>query len=269
MSVNVIFVNIDWKKARHNTEKSIRHNMKVLHDTIAGIVRQMTPAVLCMCEVGTASDLLTEAHMQEIAKTIQKAWKTHATEHFRLRFLFTADAPYMTAYNEVQVQCTEHRILRNIYGAQRQPRTAQMFLCLGPDGSSVDVINVHAPSGTPRLTDAQRKTLLRNLLQSNSESSPGHTIGTARFVIGGDMNTAPHSLSQMLQMLRQQGVLHTTAHVMAGTMPKHGDVCFVGSLLAQNLETTGKNHDPQHDPYGIQWISPQAGPPLWAQRSRP
>ena len=64
MSVNVIFVNIDWKKAWHNTEKSIRHNMKILHDTIAGIVRQMTPAVLCMCEVGTASDLLIEAHMQ-------------------------------------------------------------------------------------------------------------------------------------------------------------------------------------------------------------
>ena len=126
---------------------------------------------------------------------------------------------------------------------------------------------MHAPSGKPSLTDAQRTTLLRNLLQSNSESSPGHTIGTARFVICGDMNTAPHSLSQMLQMLRQQGVLHTTAHVMAGTMPKHGDVCFVGGLLAQSLETTSKNHDPQHDPYGIHWISPQIGPPLWAQYS--
>ena len=101
MSVNVIFANIDLKKARHNTEKSIRHNMKVLHDTIAGIVRQMTPAVLCMCEVGTASDLLTEAHMQEIAKTIQKAWTTYATEHFRLRFLFNADAPYITTYHEL------------------------------------------------------------------------------------------------------------------------------------------------------------------------
>ena len=216
MSVNVIFVNINWKKARHNTEKSTRHNMKVLHDTIAGIVRQMTPAVLCMCEVGTASDLLTEVHMQEITNTIQKVWRSHATEDFRLRFLFIAHAPYMTAYNELQVQCTEHRILRNIYGARRQPRTAQMFLCLGPDGSSVDVINVHAPSGTPRLTDAPRKTLLRNLLQNNSESSPGHTIGMSRFVIGGDMNTAPHSLSQMLQMLRQQGVLQTKAQVMEG-----------------------------------------------------
>ena len=205
--------------------------------------------------------------MQEIAKTIQKAWKTHATEHFRLRFLFSADAPYMTASNELQVQCTEHRVLRTIYGAQRQPRTAQMFLCRGPDGSSVDVINVHAPSGKPSLSDAQRNTLLRNLLQSNSESSPGHTIGTARFVIGGDMNTAPHSLSQMLQRLRQQGVLQTQAHVMEGTMPKHGDVCFVGGIVPQNLETRANNHDPQHDPYGIQWISQQAAPPLSAQYS--
>ena len=202
--------------------------------------------------------------MQEIANTIQKAWRIHATEDFRLRFLFAADAPYMTIYNELRIQCIKHRILRNIYAAQRQPRTAQMFLCRGPDGSSVDVINVHAPSGKPSLNDAQRNTLLRNLLQSNSESSPGHTIGTARFVIGGDMNTAPHSLSQMLQMLRQQGVLQTQAQVMEGTMPKHGDVCFVGGIVAQNLQTTAKNHDPQHDPNGIQWISSQA-PPAWAQ----
>ena len=207
-----------------------------------------------MCEVGTASDLLIEAHMQEIAKTIQKALQNHATEHFRLRSLFTANAQYMTAYDELRVQCAEHRILRNLYSAQRQPRTAQMFLCRGPDGSSVDVINVHAPSGTPRLTDAQRKTLLRNLLQSNSESIPGHTIATARFLICGNINTSPHSLSQMLQMLRQQGVLQTKAQVMEGTMPKHGDVCFVGGFVAQNLQTTAKNHDPKHDPYGIQWI---------------
>ena len=170
----------------------------------------------------------------------------------------------MTPYNEFQVQCTEHRILRNIYTAQRKPRTAQIFLRRGSDGNSIDVINVHAPSGKPSLTDAQRKTLLRNLLQSNSESSPGHTIGTARFVICGDMNTAPHSLSQMLQRLRQQGVLQTQAHVMEGTMPTHGDVCFVGSIVTQNVNTTANNHDPQHDPYGIQWISSQAAP-AWAQ----
>ena len=75
MSVNVIFVNIDWKKARHNTKNSIRQNLNIVHNTIAGIVQNMIPAVLCMCEVGTASDLLIEAHMQEIAKTIEKAAK--------------------------------------------------------------------------------------------------------------------------------------------------------------------------------------------------
>ena len=190
--------------------------------------------------------------MQEIPNTIQKALRIHATEDFRLRFLCIADAQYMTPYNELRVQCAKHRILRNLYAAQRKPLTAHIFQCRGPDGNSIDVINVHAPSGKPSLTDAQRKALLRNLLHSNSESSPGHTIGTARFVIGGDMNTAPHSLSQMLQMLRQQGVLQTKTQVMEGTMPKHGDVCFVGGFVAQNLQTTANNHDPKHDPYGIQ-----------------
>ena len=77
--------------------------MNILHNTIAGIVQNMTPAVLCMCEVGAASDLLIEAHMQEIANTIQKALRIHSTEDFRLRFLFTADAPYMTSYNELRI----------------------------------------------------------------------------------------------------------------------------------------------------------------------
>ena len=159
------------------------------------------------------------------------------------------------AYNELQVQCTERRIFRNLYGAQGQPRTAQVSLCRGPDDVAVDIINVHAPSGNWTLTDAQRKTLLRNLLQSNSKSMPGHTVGTARFLIGGDMNMSSHLLSQMLQVLRQDGVLQTIELVMEPTMPKHGDVCFLGGFVAQNLETTAKNHDPQHVPYGIQWIS--------------
>ncbi len=77
--------------------------MKILHETIAGIVREMKPAMLCMCEVGEASNPFTDAHMQQIADTIEKAWQSAATEHVRLKFLFTADAPYMTAYNELQV----------------------------------------------------------------------------------------------------------------------------------------------------------------------
>ena len=64
-----------------------------------------------------------------------------------------------------------------------------------------------------------------------------------------------HLLSQMLQVLHQDGVLQTKEQVMEPTMPMHGDVCFLGVFVAQNLETTSKNHDPQHVPYGIQWIS--------------
>ena len=128
MSVNVVFVNIDWKKSRHHSQKSTGKNMNILHETIAGIVREIQPAMLCMCEVGEASNPLTDAHMQQIADTIEKAWQSAATEHVRLKFLFTADAPYMTAYNELQVQCTEHRIFRNLYSAQGQPRTAQVSL---------------------------------------------------------------------------------------------------------------------------------------------
>ena len=62
--------------------------------------------------------------------------------------------------------------------------------CCGPGDVTVDVIHVHAPSpGKKKLTDQQRKTLLTNLLQSNSKSMPGRAIGKARFLIGGDMNT--------------------------------------------------------------------------------
>ena len=76
--------------------------------------------------------------------------------------------------------------------AQGEPRTAQTFLCSGPGGVTVDVINVHAISGNKKVTDQQRRTLLTNLLQSNSKSVPGQTIGRARFLIGGDMNAATH-----------------------------------------------------------------------------
>ena len=79
MGVNVVFVNIDWKKSRHVNEKSTRRNMKMLHEPIAGIVRRMQPAMLCMCEVGEASNLLTQAHMKQVADTIEEAWQSAAT----------------------------------------------------------------------------------------------------------------------------------------------------------------------------------------------
>lgn len=65
----------------------------------------------------------------------------------------------------------------------------QAFLCCGPGGVTVNIRNVHAPSGRPKLADGQRTRLIRNLLQSNFMLIPGNTIGRARFLIGGDMNT--------------------------------------------------------------------------------
>ena len=50
--------------------------------------------------------------------------------------------------------------------------------------------NVHVPSRKKKLTDEQSKILLRSLLQSNSNSMPGQTVGSARFLIGGDINMA-------------------------------------------------------------------------------
>ena len=103
MGVNVVFVNIDWEISRHASEKSTRKNMKVLHATIAYIVRGMKPTMLCMCEVGEASKPLNQRHMKQIAKTIQEAWQCAVTEDVNLKFLFETGAPYMTAYNERQV----------------------------------------------------------------------------------------------------------------------------------------------------------------------
>ena len=118
----------------------------------------------------------------------------------------------MTIYIDGPIQCSCHRILKGLYNAQGLPRTAQTFLCCGPGGVTVDVINVHAPSGRKTLTDQQRQTLLTNLLQSNSKSMPEQAIGSARFLIGGDMNTAPFLLSQLLQVCRDNGSLHTGAY---------------------------------------------------------
>jgi len=178
MSANVVFINIDWKASRHN--KTLEANMMLLGWTIARVVRNMKPAMVCMCEVGEASIPLTEEQMQQVADRSMQAWRDAATD-VQLHCMFEVGAPYMTIYIDGSVQCSCHRILEGIYNAQGLPRTAQTFLCCGPGGVTVDVINVHAPSGKRRLTDQQRQTLLTNLLQSNSKSMPGQTIGSARY----------------------------------------------------------------------------------------
>ena len=159
LSANVVFINIDWKASRHNA-KAVKSDMQTVANTITGVVRNMNPAMICMCEVGLATIPLTEEQMQQVADQSMHAWKEAATEHFELRSMFQVGAPYMTIYRDGP-SC--HRILENLYYAQGEPRTAQTFLCCGPGGVNVDVINVHAPSGKLKLTDEQRKTLFTNL----------------------------------------------------------------------------------------------------------
>ena len=220
-----------------------------------------------MCEVGLATKPLTEKQMQEVESQCMHAWKKAATEHFELRSMFQVGAPYMTIYKDGPIQCSDHRILKDLYAAGEQPRTAQTFLCCGPGGGTVDVINVHAPSSKKTLTDAQRKTLLTNLLQSNSHSIPGQTIGSARFLIGGDMNTEPFWMSQLLQACRDNGSLHTQAQINEPTFGKHGDLCFLGGFKGDLLTTTAEHHDPKHKPYGICWSLPQESATATQQRA--
>ena len=70
-----------------------------------------------------------------------------ATEHVELRTIFEVGEPYMTVYDANQIQCSCHRILHGLYSARGLPRTAQAWQCCGPGGVTVDMINVHAPSG--------------------------------------------------------------------------------------------------------------------------
>jgi len=58
-----------------------------------------------------------------------------------------------------------------------------------PHPQGLDVVNVHAPSGKPKLTDPQRYHLIKNMLQSSSKTRPNKRIGEGRFLFGGDMNT--------------------------------------------------------------------------------
>ena len=74
LAANMVFINIDWKAARHNT-KRLKVNMKHLNTTIFGVVFNMNPAMICMCEVGLVAHPLTLEQMQQVADECVEAWK--------------------------------------------------------------------------------------------------------------------------------------------------------------------------------------------------
>ena len=199
---------------------------------------------------------MTMEQMWAVADTIRIAWEAAATDSPALSFLFEEGAPYLTIWDHNRCQCKHGRILDNVYNVPAHRRTAQAFLCIMPgenDEAGIDVVNVHAPSGKPRLTDPQRFELIRNLLQSNSKARANRRIGQGRFLFGGDMNTKEVRLAQNLIELRSRGILQTKTEVLLPTWGKHGDMCVVGGFTTTLVSESARNHDPEHVPYGIAW----------------
>ena len=255
-NTNIIFVNIDWKRSRHDNEESIHRNMTKLADTISSIVTSLKPGVICCCEVGEATNPMTKEMMSAVADTIRKAWEASATEHPAISFLFKEGAPYLTIWDDNQCKCKHGRILENVYDVPGHRRNAQAFLCIMPgesDEECIDVVNVHAPSGKPRLTDSQRYQLIQNLLQSSSMARADTRIGEGKFLLGGDMNTTEMCFSLILNKLRSRGILKTSSEMLFPMWGKSGDMCVVGGFTTTLVPARARNHDPQHEPYGIAW----------------
>ena len=260
--IAIIFVNIDWKKSRHESAEAVTRNLKKLHMTTCSIVSQMKPAVICCCEVGNVRIPMTTPQVHTMQETIVAAWKTTATEQRPwmampdIRFLHTDGEPYLTAWDSNQCDCRHGRILQDVYFCKDEPRTAQAFLCDmpgEPDCAGIDVINVHAPSGRISLKDSQRKQLVRNLLQSESKSRPAGDVGEAKFLIGGDLNTPEYTLSGIMRALAAERYPHFEYRLIRPTWGLHGDMCIKGGFSATLATGRPENHDPKHHPYGICW----------------
>ena len=78
---NIIFVNIDWKRSRHDNPTCTNKNLGVLAKTTSSIVTNMKPAVICCCEVGTAMSPMTREQMSAMVDAMRNAWEEAATEY--------------------------------------------------------------------------------------------------------------------------------------------------------------------------------------------
>ena len=68
------------------------------------------------------------------------------------------------------------------------------------------------------------------------------------------MNTIEKTFSQILIKLRIFDILIDQPHyVLAPAWGKHGDMCVVGGFTTTLVPGRGRNHDPDHEPYGIVW----------------
>ena len=96
--LRVAFANIDWKNEKHG--RRFVHHAGKMSKTVLSIVCRASPAAICFCEVGTASEPLSPENRKELCDIISREWKQHepaATEH-GVAFLFQDNLPYLTAY---------------------------------------------------------------------------------------------------------------------------------------------------------------------------
>ena len=72
---NIIFINIDWKRSRHDNPASARRNLTKLANTTSSIVTNMKPAVICCCEAGQVMSPMTGSRCLR--------WRTQCAKHGR------------------------------------------------------------------------------------------------------------------------------------------------------------------------------------------
>ncbi len=73
--MNIIFVNIDWKRSRHESDAAERRNLQQLAGTVDSIVSQLRPAVVCFCEFGEVAQPLYAAHVEVLKNEVQENWR--------------------------------------------------------------------------------------------------------------------------------------------------------------------------------------------------
>ena len=97
-----MYVNIDWKRGRHDTRKSEEKNLEKLTDLVEKMVATMKPSLICMCEVGECMNPLLQEHFDILAKATMQAWNSTATEQVNLHAMYVTGAPYLTVYDALQ-----------------------------------------------------------------------------------------------------------------------------------------------------------------------
>ncbi len=254
---NIAFANMDWKSSRHTGNKWARH-AEIWQMTTKEIIRGFDPAVICFCEVGDVSNPLKQEYFDDLKDLTRGAWTSCGAAAEHVEFLQTPHKPYLTAYRTDRVRCSHYRILSDLYPAQGSERTAQHFL-VTPAGTSAaessNIINVHAPSGTKKLSDNQRKTLVTKLLQSTSLNDTTKSVGNDRSIIGGDFNTGELALAQIMRPLlegisTQERLRWKAFRQVHGY---HGDMGFCLGVQGHMLNTYVGGHDPKHFPYAFRW----------------